>query len=141
MFEFSLDNGPWQTNEANNGVYLFEDVSAGEHTITVREIHGCGETSITILILDYPLFLTPNNDGFNDTWNIYGISDQPDAIIYIFDRYGKLLKQLSPTGSGWDGTLNGYPLPSSDYWFSVEYREVNNLNTKKQFKGHFTLKR
>ncbi|HZW62389.1 MAG TPA: T9SS type B sorting domain-containing protein, partial [Flavobacteriaceae bacterium] len=62
------------------------------------------------------------------------------AKIYIFDRYGKLLKQLSPTGSGWDGMYNGEPLPSSDYWFTVEYYEPEGT-TKKQFSAHFTLKR
>ncbi|HET8810447.1 MAG TPA: T9SS type B sorting domain-containing protein, partial [Flavobacteriaceae bacterium] len=73
--------------------------------------------------IDYPKFFTPNGDGYNDTWNIIGISDQPNAQIYIFDRYGKLLKQLSPTGPGWDGTYNGRPMPSSDYWFRVQYIE------------------
>ncbi|HLT49333.1 MAG TPA: T9SS type B sorting domain-containing protein, partial [Aequorivita sp.] len=58
--------------------------------------------------------------------------------IYIFDRFGKLLKQLSPLGPGWNGTYNGSPLFSSDYWFRVEYTEDGNA---KEFKGHFTLKR
>ena len=63
-------------------------------------------------------------------------------MIYIFDRYGKLLKQLSPSGAGWDGTYNGNPMPTSDYWFTVEYRETNDgSNAKKQFKANFTLKR
>jgi large repetitive protein len=84
------------------------------------------------------LFFTPNNDGYHDTWNIIGIADNPTAKIYIFDRYGKLLKQLSPTGRGWDGTYNGRPMPSNDYWFRVEYREDG---IEKEFRGHFTLKR
>ncbi|MCX2679843.1 T9SS type B sorting domain-containing protein [Galbibacter sp. EGI 63066] len=29
---------------------------------------------------------------------------------------------MSPTGTGWDGTCNGNPLPSTNYWFMVEYR-------------------
>jgi len=62
----------------------------------------------------------------------------PTAKIYIFDRFGKLLKQISPLGPGWDGTFNGNPLPSSDYWFRVEYKEND---TQKEFRGHFTLKR
>ncbi|WP_282787333.1 T9SS type B sorting domain-containing protein, partial [Flavobacterium croceum] len=39
---------------------------------------------------------------------------------------------------GWDGTYNGNPLPATDYWFTVEYFE---LNTTKTFKAHFSLKR
>ncbi|WP_373693830.1 T9SS type B sorting domain-containing protein, partial [Aequorivita flava] len=36
------------------------------------------------------------------------------------------------------GTFGGRPMPSSDYWFRVEYTE-NEI--PKEFKGHFTLKR
>ncbi|PSG86054.1 T9SS type B sorting domain-containing protein, partial [Aurantibacter aestuarii] len=141
-FEFSLDGGAYVSNEPNDGTYTFTDVSAGEHVITVRDKNGCGEASATVLAMDYPLFFTPNGDGYNDTWNIYGIANQPDATIYIFDRMGKLLKQISPTGAGWDGTYNGEILPTSDYWFTVEYREPNSTSDeKKQFRGHFTLKR
>ncbi|AXO81791.1 gliding motility-associated C-terminal domain-containing protein [Olleya aquimaris] len=142
LYEFSLDDGPWESNIPNNGSFTFTDVGAGDHIITVRDINGCGERSVPVSIMDYPHFFTPNDDGFNDTWNIYGIGNQPDAVIYIFDRYGKLIKQLSPTGSGWDGTYNGNPMPTSDYWFTVDYKEQNDTsNTRKQFKAHFTLKR
>ncbi len=139
-FEFSIDNGPWVSNDPNDNTYTFTDVTPGEHVIQVRDIYGCGIGSDTVLVMDYPLFFTPNNDGDNDTWQISGISSQMDAKIYIFDRYGKLLKQLSPSSEGWDGTLNGYPLPSSDYWFTVDYREPAD-DAMKQFQAHFTLKR
>ena len=140
-YEFSIDGGPFESNGTN--VYTFNNVSAGEHVVTVRDADGCGDDSTTVLVIDYPKFFTPNDDGHNDTWQIVGISNQLDATIYIFDRYGKLLKQLSPSGAGWDGTLNGYPLPSSDYWFSLEFRDPNNLGdlSRKEFRAHFTLKR
>ncbi|MEP2937678.1 MAG: T9SS type B sorting domain-containing protein, partial [Gilvibacter sp.] len=106
--------------------------------VTITDINGCGSVSIFVGVIDYPLFFTPNQDGYHDTWNIIGIAANPTAKIYIFDRFGKLLKQLSPTGPGWDGTYNGNPLPSSDYWFQVIYDEEE---TEKEFRGHFTLKR
>lgn len=101
---------------------------------------GCGEASTTVMIMDYPHYFTPNGDGYHDTWNIVGLSGQASAKIYIFDRYGKLLKQLSPTGQGWNGTYNGELMPSSDYWFTVEYMEPTTGDPK-EFKAHFTLKR
>jgi len=133
-YEYSLDNGPWQ--ETN----IFNNVSPGAHVVYARDINGCGIGSGSLTILDYPLFFTPNGDGFNDTWQISGIADQPSAKIYIYDRYGKLLKQLSPTSIGWDGNFNGQPLPTNDYWFTIEYIEPNN-GSLSQFKSHFTLKR
>ncbi|NQY07342.1 MAG: T9SS type B sorting domain-containing protein, partial [Flavobacteriaceae bacterium] len=58
--------------------------------------------------------------------------------LYIFDRYGKLLKQLDPNGIGWDGTYNGNLLPSTDYWFKLNYIEDG---VEKEFSGHFAMKR
>jgi gliding motility-associated-like protein len=77
------------------------------------------------------------NDGFNDYWNIF-LPIEYNGLISIFDRYGKLLKQLNTHGQVWDGTFNNNPLPSSDYWFKVEYTENNQ---RKEFKSHFSLKR
>ena len=133
-YEYSLDNGMWQESGT------FTGVSAGEHVITARDTIGCGYASVSVIVMDYPEFLTPNGDGYHDTWNIIGIVNQPSAKIYIFDRYGKLLKQLSPTSQGWNGTYNGELMPTSDYWFVVEYNEPNN-GKRKEFKAHFTLKR
>lgn len=141
-FEFSLDNGPWSGNEPSSNSFTFANVSFGEHIIQARDINGCGLSVSVELIVDYPKVFTPNNDGYNDTWQIFGIENQIDAVVYIFDQYGKLLKQLSPTGVGWDGTFNGQILPSDDYWFVVKYREFGESEgAQKQFKSHFTLKR
>uniref|UniRef100_UPI00262431E8 T9SS type B sorting domain-containing protein n=3 Tax=uncultured Psychroserpens sp. TaxID=255436 RepID=UPI00262431E8 len=133
-YEYSLDGGPWQDEP------IFVDVSLGEHVVTARDKNGCGEASDEVIVMDYPKFFTPNGDGYNDRWNISAINNQPNAKIYIFDRYGKLLKQLSPTGLGWNGNYNGNQMPTSDYWFVVEYNEPNT-GDRKEFKAHFTLKR
>jgi gliding motility-associated-like protein len=131
-YEYQLDNDGFGTPN------VILDVKPGSHIITVRDTSGCTYLSKEIYTVGYPKFFTPNGDGYNDTWNIMGIGDQPNAKIYIYDRYGKLLKQILPTGSGWDGTYNGAPLPASDYWFTLEYTEKG---ASKIFKSHFTLKR
>ncbi len=133
-YEFSLYEGYWQSSP------IFTNVLGGEHMVKVRDVYNCEELSYDVVIVDYPKVFTPNNDGFNDTWNILGTKNQLGAKIYIFDRYGKLMKQLSPSSIGWDGTFKGDEMPTSDYWFTVEYLEPLN-NTKKEFKAHFTLKR
>jgi len=67
------------------------------------------------------------------------LAQQPKSLISIFDRYGKLLRQISPAGSGWDGKYDGKDLPSTDYWFSVEF--MTQSKQKAIFKSHFSLKR
>ena len=141
-FEYALDDvdGPWQLSN------VFDDVEGGVHIAYVRNTAGCGTTleSEPFLIVNYPTFFSPNGDGSNDTWNILG-TDVPNATadvkIYIYDRYGKLLRELNPLGPGWDGTYNLNDMPSSDYWFTVEYIDLLQGNTKVDFKGHFSLVR
>lgn len=131
-YEYQLDNGPFQDSPT------FENVPSGVHTITVRDKNGCGNSSTDALVVNYPKFFTPNGDGHNDTWNIRELKDQPTSVIYVYDRYGKLISQLKPNGAGWDGTLSGQPLPSDDYWFTINYQENN---VEKEFKSHFAMKR
>jgi gliding motility-associated-like protein len=131
-FEYQLDNGIFQDSP------VFENVGFGTHIITVRDKNGCGITTKEVLIINYPKFFTPNGDGYNDTWNIDTLKEQPKATIFIYDRYGKLLTQIFPSKTGWNGTYNGAHMPSTDYWFTVTFEEAG---VTKEFKAHFSLKR
>jgi len=129
-FEFSLDGNIYQDSPIFNGL------GAGVYWATARDKNGCGiSASYKFYILDYPRFFTPNNDGYNDTWKIKNLNFLPKSTITIFDRYGKLLKQLSTISNGWDGTIDGKQLPADDYWFAI------NFDNEKTIKGHFSLKR
>ena len=116
---------------------LFENVPAGIHEIFVKDLNGCGISQQTISVIGIPPYFTPNGDGVNDTWNVQGVSKDFNfnTTIYIFDRFGKLVKQILTTGNGWDGTFNGDLMPADDYWYAV-YLEDGRVS-----KGHFTLKR
>lgn len=132
-YEYSLDQVDWQTSP------VFTNLENDIYTIYVRDVNGCGEkNSNPITTISYPNYFTPNGDGYNDTWNIKGLTAEFEAKIHIFDRYGKLLKQIDAYGNGWDGKFNGQEVPSTDYWFKIEYKEDG---VQKEFKSHFSLKR
>ena len=116
---------------------VFEDISPGLYTVYVRDKNDCGITDELVSVIGFPKFFTPNNDGTNDFWQVRGINNQfqANSLIFIFDRYGKLLTKLNPLSSGWDGTYNGANMPASDYWFKVE------LEDGRTFTSHFSLKR
>jgi gliding motility-associated-like protein len=129
---YSLDGGAWQ--ESN----IFTDVQGGTHEVMVEDTEGCTNLTIDVLVIDYPKYFTPNGDGIHDTWKIIGLEAKHNAKIYIFDRYGKLMNQMDPLGEGWNGKFNGEDLPSTDYWFTIDYKEKDQ---QKLFKAHFSLKR
>ncbi len=126
-WEYSLDGVNFQTSPT------FVNVLPGEYEIVVRDQNLCGSDFEDIIVLNYPTFFTPNDDTYNDVWNIENLNFYPTASIKIFDRYGKLLKEASPK-NGWDGTYLGRKLPSDDYWFVLE------LGNGRIIRGHFSLK-
>ena len=130
-YEYSIDGENYQSSNT------FYNIESGIYTIYVIDKNGCGIAQEDISLLGIPNYFTPNGDGYNDYWNIKGVSTTYNAktTIHIFDRYGKLLKQISPLSSGWDGKYLGKDVPSSDYWYVI------NLEDSRIFKGHFTLKR
>ncbi|MCB4798956.1 T9SS type B sorting domain-containing protein [Neotamlana laminarinivorans] len=114
----------------------FYNVTPGLYTLYVNDKKGCGQTSLELSVMGIMKFFTPNNDGYNDTWQIIGLNNSTDVkTIFIFDRYGKLLKQASSLNEGWDGTSRGILMPTGDYWYKI------SLNDGRTFNGHFTLKR
>ncbi len=132
-YVYSIDSidGPYQDSN------VFMNVLPEIYTVYIKDTNGCGIVSKAVSVLGVPKFFTPNGDGYNDTWTIQGVNEQfnKNSILYIYDRYGKLLKQLSVLSAGWDGTLNSQPLPASDYWYVLE------LEDGRVAKGHFSLKR
>lgn len=94
------------------------------YTIDVKNSTGC-EAKDTIHITVYarvfvPDAFSPNGDGLNDTWELFGIEAFPDAIVTIFNRWGEVIYS---SGRGYihpfDGTLNGTSLPAGLYAFTL----------------------
>jgi gliding motility-associated-like protein len=127
-FRYSIDGFNYQASAVFNINGLLEI------TVRVRNVEDCNPVRQQFVRIAIPAFFTPNNDGFNDRWEIYGIAEFPGAHIEIYDRHGKLLAFINEAVTGWDGLYNNQPMPSSDYWYRLLY---NN----QMLSGHFTLKR
>ncbi|AOW21649.1 T9SS type B sorting domain-containing protein [Urechidicola croceus] len=131
--EFDLDNRFYQQEP------IFEGLLGGAYTLLINDLNGCGNIRYDLFLLDYPKFLTPNNDGINDTWQLIGLKSSKFTIspIQIFDRFGKIVARLDPYGKGWDGYYNGAMLPSTDYWFVLQL--TNEIGETETFQGNFSL--
>lgn len=129
-YEFSIDNQNFQYDP------MFNNVKPGIYNAIARDKNGCGPSNtFQVIVLDYPRYFTPNGDTYHDLWAIENSNLLPDYKIFIFDRYGKLLKQMNKSSTGWNGQFNGQELPSDDYWFTLTFDNGKNI------KGHFSLKR
>ena len=131
-YEYSIDGINFQDSP------VFNNLSGLVYTAYVRDKKGCGTVEQDFYLMQVPQYFTPNNDGYNDYWNIKDsnpLSQNAAAVIYIYDRFGKLLKQISANGLGWDGKFKEKTMPADDYWYSIQ------LEDGRSTRGHFTLKR
>jgi len=129
---YQLNDQPFQASGT------FYNVPIGYNTVTIIDQNGCAQVTREVLVIDTPKHMSPNGDGKFDSWHITGVEMLPGTVIYIFDRYGKLLKTLLHTSPGWDGSYNGNPMPAGDYWFIAKVKQDENFF---EVKGHFALKR
>jgi len=137
-YEFSLDNIDYFGN-ANN--YFFNNVDAGLQTIYVRDLDNCEQAiQITVSVIGFKKYFTPNGDGENDFWNIKGLDKTSfkSIDVKIFDRFGKLIYSITDFDSiGWNGSYNGKNLNSNNFWFKAKIvdKDDNEINES----GNFSL--
>lgn len=134
-FEYKVDNGKWSIeNSYTNLSYNML------HTAYARDVNGCvGILTFTMVQppIAIPEYFTPDNGNVHDTWDVTTILQAyPNAEVTIYDRFGKVVAKLKGETSEWDGTYNGKPLPSTDYWYKLNVPEIDRV-----FTGHFTLLR
>ena len=131
-YQYSVDGLNYQNSNH------FKDLPDDDYPIFIKDANDCiyEFPPVHVTNLTFPKFFTPNGDGFNDTWRVEHAENTPKAFISIYDRFGKLLKTMNTqTSESWDGTFNGTPLYSGDYWYILTVKEGQI------YKGHFSLKR
>jgi gliding motility-associated-like protein len=98
----------------------------GAFNYTVQtEINDCPFESnflVTVLppISPFNAF-TPNNDGFNDTWEIDRITEWPNAQILVYSRWGARVFQATNYRNDWDGDN----LPAASYYYVIELNPID----------------
>lgn len=118
---------------------LRSDVAYGNHTLKVVDQVGCfTETSFVVNSpsIKIPIIVSPDDNGVNDKFVVEGLAaGYPEAKVTIFDRWGKQLASYKAgDGTDWDGVYNGSKMPSTDYWYEIQIKEI-----QKTYTGHFTL--
>jgi gliding motility-associated-like protein len=117
----------------------------GMQTISVYEqnVNNCiGETSeIEILViendfeieLDIPNVFTPNEDKKNDYFTIGYIFPPENYKITIFNRWGTTVFETHDINYSWDGRISGEYCTPGVYYYVIQYKNKDKIETKKGF--------
>ncbi len=142
--DFIVTDGNYKVAASNNEIklkaakviVLKPNTYIKKGSLYLAKIEPC---KICEMNFTYSNFFTPNQDGFNDYWNINWSNPNEFSEISIFDRDGKLIKIITNNQDAWDGKYNSTDIYSTDYWFKFMYTDCNG--NEKEFKSHFSLKR
>ena len=117
------------------------------YTLTVSDTNGCqAHAGITVEVLpDYQVFVpnvfTPNGDGSNDQWQIFGNKQAMKMIaVMVYDRVGEKVFESTDINFAWDGTYKGKPAPAGVYVYQLTIVWLDNV-TAEPYKGAVTLLR
>ncbi|MGK6350831.1 gliding motility-associated C-terminal domain-containing protein [Parapedobacter sp. DT-150] len=93
------------------------------YSLTVANAAGCEQTTtVTVRVLEplvIPNSFTPNGDGVNDVWEIVDLAQYPNAVLQVFNRWGKSVFFSKGYAVPWDGTFNGTSLPVGAYYYTL----------------------
>ncbi|WP_190810395.1 T9SS type B sorting domain-containing protein [Flagellimonas sp. S3867] len=126
-------------NNGTDNTYIINRTDT--YVVRVIDQNGCEVTAeifMEFIDIEIPPFFTPDGDGLNDTWLPDNLEAFPNALMIIFDRYGRELYRMGYGDAGWDGIYNNSELPTGDYWYVIKLRGEND---DREMVGHFTLYR
>jgi gliding motility-associated-like protein len=90
---------------------------------------------ITVQGLQIPTGISPNGDGFNDTFEIPGITNLSERTLNVFNRWGQLVYTNESYDNSWGGLSDdGKELPNDTYFFEL------NIGAEVQ-RGYVIIKR
>jgi len=112
---------------------VFEGVYSQPYTVTVINDSGCvaGFTFDITVVPDYNFFVpnafTPNGDGKNDFWQIYGNTSAIKQLnVKVFDRIGEKVFESEDINFKWDGTFKGHPAQIGVYVYEIQIVWLDN---------------
>lgn len=92
-------------------------------------VEGCAYSDAVLVAVgspvDVPNAFSPNNDSFNDTWDIYGLSQFPTSTIEVFDRWGQSVFRSVSYPNPWQGKYRGVDVPAGTYYYVIHLNEPN----------------
>jgi gliding motility-associated-like protein len=130
----SFSSYEWSTGDIINPISVDGDRSHDEDLwVTVTDENGCqGSDTMVLQVCDVgklfatiPNTITPGDkNGQNDRWIIPNIDLFPDAILEIYDRWGRLIFRTNDVyNNPWDGqSLAGNEMPMDAYYYVLDVK-------------------
>ena len=103
-----------------------EETTVFQVTGTIGECRLISEVIVTVTDpIEIYSAISPNGDGFNDTWKIKDIEFFEGCQVEVFDRWGQSVFKSVGYERPWDGTFKGKYLPTGPYYYVIELNSLD----------------
>lgn len=133
--------GDGDSSNTINPVHVYQQYPTGTYNVEliVATDHGCRDTAYTYVQVEneYTLYaptaFSPDFDGINDVFNVYGNGIDPRNFhMYIYDRWGEVIFETKDLHQGWDGSVNGGDIgKNAVYTWLVIYKDLKSIEHQK----------
>jgi len=135
----------WSNGASSRIIFLKNKNDAGNYKVTVTNTTGCPLQEVVYSIVvkcgtafSVPSAFTPNGDGRNDVWEIFG-EDISKLDLRVYNRWGELIYVARSKEDAWDGNVNGKPAPAGVYIWRASYENPLNRGVVEETTGRITL--
>lgn len=115
--------------DPNNQTYVYRIIAHSTET-SVPESVSNNVTITKSPNLFHPNTFTPNGDGLNDTFKVYG-QYTAQVEFKIFNRWGELLFFTTDLNESWDGTSKGNAMPEGTYVFRAYLTDLTGQTSER----------
>jgi gliding motility-associated-like protein len=138
--------GPFGTSTLQNPSFVYPDTGYSNVILIVTNIHGCADTAYGGIMIDpiqvfyAPNAFTPNSNGKNDEFRVYGDGiDFSTFEMSIFNRWGERIFKTNDYNEGWKGSINntGDVVQQDVYVWRVTCKDFKGSD--KKYIGHVTV--
>jgi gliding motility-associated-like protein len=95
----------------------------GNYSVTITDSNECSQTksiNVQSAFCEFPNFITPNDDGSNDYFDLAGFDVDR---LEIYSRWGRLVYEENDYINNWRGqNMNNKRLPDSTYYYIISLR-------------------
>jgi len=142
--EWSWDFGDGTTSTDSLPFHTYNEVGDYEITLIVTSGLDCQDTLIdTVSVVEgliVPNVFTPNNDGWNDVFDVRTSNVGPFKIE-IYNRWGNVVFETTSPQISWDGsTLAGVEASSGTYFYVISRAELESGNAIENNEDNFQFK-
>lgn len=147
MAPFSASSILWNTGSDSTSITVTQ---TGTYWFTATDQYGCTRLdTVEVEVIPeeealarIPNVFSPNNDGYNDQFQVTGIGLQ-DFSMEVYNRWGQMVFSSSNPATGWNGGKDNTTddTPDGTYFYIVTFKDVCSKQPKATHNGHVTLLR